>query len=322
MTVRSTRALSLLALLLFAILSAWRDIYAKTLFRDIPAISPVVVTWISAAISWLFLYAVTCAADRQPYVFQDVRSLSPTGRRDLILNNVGTVVAFLTAFWAIRLLEPYSIALVDYGASPVLTALLALRLRNERLGVNGFLGLIFCVLGIAVLVLALAGGARRETISAEYLFGLLLALVSAVAFAANQIWNKNLVERGIVRQRLLLSRLILLLIVLLPFAWADLPALAPVALEVVIWSLLGMALPLYMLMYAFERLQVKNVAYALFLIPVFIFLGSLREGFIVKDQWMYATAGALVLIGVGLGEWPAQKKTSPIVDGNPQAVES
>lgn len=304
-----SRLASYTALVGFAVLSAARDVWAKSLFKA-DAVDPVTITWFACCVTFVLFYLTRSFQTRRPYAFEDFRKGDRTTRQYMLFLNIGTLIAFVTTFLAIDRLDAYRNSLIDYGFSPFVVAMLAVVVRGERISPMSLGGMLMSMMGIAVL--AARSSARHAEHGADTILGmsvgewlgLVLAGTSAVAMAFVLIWSKKLVERRITRERILLTRLPLA-IVSLPIVWLLRPFSMPGVdvVTLVSWSVVGISIPLLLIVYAFERLNVKNVAPAFFLIPPFTFVGSLIRGHFQNESVvLYAIAGAVVIAGVWVAE--------------------
>jgi drug/metabolite transporter (DMT)-like permease len=153
--------------------------------------------------------------------------------------------------------------------------------------------------------LSLAGVCFLATFEAkrayESLNGIMLALASCLGLAFCQVWTKDVVRGGFTREGALLCRLPLLILSFGIWCYAKHTFTTEVPLLwLIIVSLVGLAIPLYLVVYAFERLDVKDVSLAFFLIPVFAFFGSYFTGQFGSNLSLisYAIAGTVVVAGI------------------------
>ncbi|MEI8380726.1 MAG: DMT family transporter [Planctomycetota bacterium] len=305
-----------LSLLGFAFLSAGRDLSAAFLFaRSDWKIEPVAFTWLLCVASIFTFYAIACIRTKSFYLFHDFKECTPRTRSRLLLLNVMTLVAYLTTFLAIQKVDAYINAIIDYGASPVVTAALAVLMRAERLSGRAIGGMFMSVCGIGVLTLWLtAPGPNHPT--SELLMGVGYAFISCVAASLNNVWNKEVVDAGLRRERVLLLRLPLAVaglgawVVLGPYIWggASSTHLASEHMWQVITVLaigaVGMAGPLLLIVFALETLEVKNLAFSMFLVPVFTYAGMATWKGV---QLGPLVAGIVVVLGVLMAESVAGK---------------
>jgi drug/metabolite transporter (DMT)-like permease len=285
-----------LALLLFVILSAARDVFAGTLLRP-GDLDPVFMTWVFCLVTGILFWALTSVRLRSLYAFSEFIELPRKHRTRLILLNVSTMLAYVTTFVAISRIDPYSNSLIDYGATPIVSAILAAIVRQERIGSLGKLGMGIAALGIVILTRAISG-----TTSAQHLgVGIACALLSCGFASWNNVLNKDLVTVVKPRERLVALRLMLAIVVLGAYVVGrGVPAGAPWAMLCLV-GLLGIAVPLYLVVYAFEQLEVRHLAMAFFLIPVAVFAFSVLAG-LLHFSWASLAAGCIVVAGVFVAE--------------------
>jgi drug/metabolite transporter (DMT)-like permease len=288
-----------LALLAFAVLSAVRDVAANRMFQH-SHLDPVVLTWVFClATAWCFYLVASVRAGRL-YTFGDLRSRPADVKRKLVQLNISTMLAYVTTFAAISLIDAYSNSLIDYGATPIATAAMAVVVRGERLSFWAKWGMVLSVAGIVLLTNGLTSSDPGAT-HPHLLGGLILALVSCGFASWNNVLNKELVVAGLGREQLIVSRLVLAVVVLGVYALvrgvgADFPWLQALGL-----GTLGIAVPLYLVVYAFERVEVRHLAVAFFLVPVITYALSVATN-VVRLDIRYVAAGCIVVVGVYLAE--------------------
>lgn len=308
----NAKAIGAGALVLFAALSAGRDLWAKELF-DNEAVDPVFLTWYCCVVTAVLFYLTVSirTKPRQPYRFEDLRRGTARVKRHFLGLNIGTLIALATTFLAIEKLDAYKNALIDYGASPIVITAFAVFIRREKLGPSALGGMLVSAAGISILAMALVE--ETATSLADDLLGAAYAIISCVAMALVLVWTKNLVDLDIKKERVLVNRFYLP-ILLLPLIWGFNPEPFPSVSFgwLTIWSVAGVSIPLLLIVYAFEHLPVRNVAYAFFLIPVFTFMGSLIQGkFEGVEALIYGLAGFVVLAGVVWSERASMPTGTP-----------
>jgi drug/metabolite transporter (DMT)-like permease len=295
--------LSVIGLVLFAVLSAARDVFAKEFFLS--GTNPFFTTFYLSFVTWIIFFLLNSYNNQRIYAFQDFRGASPAVKRHILYSNLLTLVGFWTAFLAISDTNAYVSSLIDYGGSPAITVLLAWIFLRERTSLTALAGIILSLIGVIVLVQGLAteAGDSRITTSLTALRGAAFATISAIAFGFNQLLNKELVVAGINRERIWLLRLPLIVVVLgglwIYDGFADRPTIL-----LTVWAILGTTIPLFFLVFAFEKMQVTNIASFLFLIPVFTFVGSVGAGHFASAASLEISilSGVIVLMGVVITE--------------------
>jgi len=296
----------ILAMVLFAVLSAVRDVLAKERFSQ-QSVSPVFFVWYGCTIAAVLFYLRASLRVGRPYAFQDFRKASRPIQRRFVATNVMTLVAFVTTFLAIERLNAFSNALIDYGAAPIVTATLAVWMRGERLSARAIAGMLVSIAGMVILLSGMRGSQGSEV--GPQLTGVLYAVASCVALAMAMVWNKDFVDYGIMRERVIVTRLPLCVVALGAWCLATdgFPPASVWAGQAVL-ALLGFAGPLLLIVYAFESLQVKHVAIAQFMVPVLSFYGSLAFGRLTGNVASGIVAGCVVLFGVAWSEWWSRPK--------------
>jgi drug/metabolite transporter (DMT)-like permease len=277
-------------------------------------LDPLFATFYMSLVTWIVCFLAYWVRKRRLYAFQDFRYANRETKGYIALSNGLTLVGFWTALLAIDYTNAYVSSLIDYGGSPALTAAMAWLVLRERKSAWTIGGIALSLGGVVVLVAGMTtpqlGGGTKP------LLGTAFAILSALAFAANQIMNKKFVVAGITRERIWLARLPLLVVVLgvaCALNWfPDRPSVLLTA-----WAIGGTTIPLLLLVFAFERMQVANIACFLFLIPVFSFIGSaMSNHFSVNvNLGVYLTSGIVVLFGVVIAErsgFEAQKTTTVV----------
>jgi len=255
------------------------------------------MTWIFCSTTGFFFFCIASIKARRLYLFGDFAELSSTYRRKLLYLNVSTMLAYATTFLAISRIDPYSNSLIDYGATPILSATLAVVARREYIAPLGKIGMALAVAGIVVLTSGLAQDSKVTGLTS----GVLLALTSCCFASWNNVLNKDLVAAGMQRENLVASRMPLPVLVLGAYViGTGFPRSAP-WLQLVAIGIVGVAVPLYLVVYAFKSLDVRHLAVAFFLIPVAIFLMSLAAGTTAMNLTT-AAAGAVILVGVYVAE--------------------
>jgi drug/metabolite transporter (DMT)-like permease len=295
---------SICGLLIFAVLSATRDVYAKEFFsRRLDPLNPLFATFYLSFVTWIVFFVFNSLSHKRIYTFQDFRTSSTTTKRHIVYSNLLTLIGFWTALLAIKDTNAYVSALIDYGGSPAITVILAWIFLRERKSLTEIAGIILSLIGVIVLVQGLTADEPEAIIGLNPLRGAAFAIISAIAFGFNQLLNKELVLAGINRERIWLLRLPLLIVILGSF-WIYTGFVGRPTILLTMWAILGTTIPLFLLVFAFERMQVTNVASFLFLIPVFCFIGSEMLGhFPTKASiGISIISGIIVLLGVVITE--------------------
>lgn len=294
----NSKAFCYSALVLFAALSAGRDVFAKELFQN-KSVDPIFFTWVGSSVTWIIFYFTVSVRFSKPYLFEDISALSTRLKARLLLLNVATLIAFGTAMLAVKELNAYFAAVLDYGASPLVIAGLAAWLRGVRVTKLGMLGMGFSFLGIVGLSHRMIDATKTSEL------GIIYAVVSCFSMAFAQILTKDLISARITRDKLMVARLPLLVVGMGAWSFAGGHYHVGVDwMQLVLTGVFGWSLPLFLIVLAVEQLQVKDVSLAFFLVPVFTFVGTMARGHFGSGTiiWPYAVAGIIVLAGVVIAE--------------------
>jgi drug/metabolite transporter (DMT)-like permease len=305
----------LLALLGFAGLSAARDVYAHALFTSkTNRVDPVFFTLLICAVTFVVFYIRASVRDGKPYNFDDLNRGRVSRYAQLL--NVATLVAYLTTFLAIDRIDAYSNALVDYGATPLVTAALGVYLLHEPFRRNATIAMILCLGGIGLLTYGLAGRVNTK-LGTQYALGLMFAVISCVAASLGNVWNKRLVkEEGVLREKAIVIRMPLAILVLgiwIIFAQPPLPSTLQLWINLILLSFFGVSIPSLLVVIAFESLRLRNLAFAFFMVPVFAYIGSLIYHH-VEFSWLSILAGFVVLLGVVIAEAPQETPPDSVTE--------
>ena len=291
--------LGIAALVAFALLSAARDVWAKHLFKG-TTVDADTLTFLLLVVSASTLYVVASARQGRAYDFRELWNETPEVKRTIFWLNGCTLIAYVTTFLAIKQVDAYMNSIVDYGASPMIIAMLAVVLRGDRIAPLGILGMTASTIGIMVVV----AGYKTNAPGLDSLpfAGLAYAFCSALFASVGHVLNKNLVESGVTRERALLVRMPLPIVALgiWVFATGGLPPNVP-WVQISVLAIFGLTIPVYLVVFALERVQVQSLAVSLFLIPVFAYVGSVLLGHVGLSA-VHAIAGFVVLAGVVVSE--------------------
>lgn len=291
------RTAAAICLFVFAILSAARDVSAKSIFTS--GISPFFLTFLSFSVTLIFFYPISSAHRR--------RVSRPAGfSRRYVLMLLGlnflTFGAFLSSFLAIGIVDEFTANIIDYGGSPIATMALAMIIRRERPDSLNVAGMCISAVGILLLTMAMT---NSQTQSTSTILGMLLALGSALALAGNNIINKSLLERGFARSVIISLRMIVptfLMFTICAIGSSFDGLTINDLLIALVWAFVGVTLPLYLLAFALERLQVKDVAIYLFMIPLLTYIGALAMGH-HEFTLIGAIGSGVIALGVCVGEY-------------------
>ena len=283
----------------YCAMAAGRDACSELLLKEVEPIHPVLLLW-CYSLAGIVLGAVLQLASRGRVHDQPSGSGFAARRRvvtRLIQLNIVTALAYITAIAAIwsQLGAAFN-AVIDYGMSPIFTLIVAFALFGEKLTVRILLSVVTCAMGIVLITANRDLGSISEV--GSFSFGVICAMISAVGTAFNINISKQLVAWGIPKSRILMYRLLLvfvgssiaLVFIQGAFTLRGVMLVSPLAL-------FGFALPVYLLLTAFEHVRMRVVSLLLFLMPVFTYAFSAVLGFATVD--LIPILGALsIIVGV------------------------
>jgi len=290
------RATAYVAFGAFCALSAARDVISETLFKD--------HTYNASPVFVVFVYSVVtqCVAGAMLLVghpFQLATASVDRGRYFFLLNGF-TLTAFFFYFLAIN--SPLGAAMnsfVDYGSSPVFTAIVAALLAQERLDKTFTISALVSFTGIVVLS---APRVSIDEFSWVWLTGLGFSLLSSISSAFYRVYFRLLLVGGVTKSAVIFIRLFGITISLGAILLIR-PELFRVDLlaETAVLGLLGFTLPLFLTLAIIQRLTLQSFAMLLFAVPALTFLLSESLGY-ARLFPSDIVAGALAIIGMILHE--------------------
>jgi drug/metabolite transporter (DMT)-like permease len=179
--------------LIFVFASALRDVYLRDIFQRLEFFAVVLTAFSLTTV--IFMAFLLTRGRRQ---FSAMRA----AWREIVITNLGTAMAWLSYFFALKLLEPAVVNMLHMGIGPV--ALIALNLagipisgpavvRKPELVVQA--GILLSLAALAgVVLLQLSGLSGRSPVQNS--LGILLALASGVFIALTSDVTKRLNGRG------------------------------------------------------------------------------------------------------------------------------
>jgi drug/metabolite transporter (DMT)-like permease len=195
-------------------------------------------------------------------------------------------------------------AAVIYLTMPILTALLAAVLLNEKMTSRRWVGLLISLVG--VLALSQKDLSSQSLTSWRFLTGNLLVLVACACSALYNVCSKYLLERSSPMEILVYGYLIALavspplLVWMEPVKWS---AVQSYTLETWVWllilSLLSWGIAMALWMFLLKRLDVSQASISIYLLP---FLGVLISAITLHETITRTTiiGGAISLVGTVL----------------------
>lgn len=266
--------------LLFVAASALRDVFFGGVFQKYRFFEVVLVSFslataiFSAVVVW-----------RMP---QQVAALRRAWREG-VMANLGTAAAWLSYFYALKLLEPAvvntihtgtgSVALIGLGAVGVhMSRPARVTPAERRLSFGVFLSL----LSLSVVVLLDLSGLPSRT-TGQNLIGLMLAFASGVFIALSSDLTKRMNDKGVTPEAVLAVRFIAILAVAAiavlsggggGASLSDIGSLARIALA----ALALIVLPLYALQIGLARTSAVSVWVILAIGPCLVFAAQFLDG--------------------------------------------
>jgi drug/metabolite transporter (DMT)-like permease len=295
---------SFVALGAFALLSGLRDVAIKYLFDHTPNITGTAVSTISIVGTWVLFYIIISSTLKRPYKFHDVRFIAHSDKVRLVYLNIGTIVVVYGTYFAVKNLNAYISTLFDSSLIPLVTAILASILRKEKMSPIAWAAMLISLLAVSASVIKFNVSNFEHLFAGSSMLGVLGGLLACIAFALNQVWNKELVSRGVVGERLITLRFTLAALVMLFIGASSVLSLNINAIcSIVLIAILGVSLPMYLLVRLLEKLDVKHVAIVMYVIPVVSLVGSILSGQIGYNQIAIDIAVCAVILGcVFVGE--------------------
>lgn len=202
--------LGAILVLIFVVAGAARDVFFGEIFQRHRFFEVVLIGFGMATVLFLIVVCV-----RAPAQF---RVLALNWRTALIAN-LGTACAWLSYFFALKMLEPAAVQTIHAGTGAVtLVALSALGLHISRpVAVRGlekilYLGVFGVLLALAAVVLLGLSGVRARTLP-EVALGLGFAFASGVFISLTSDVTKRMHEHGVSAEAVLAVRFVLMVAV-------------------------------------------------------------------------------------------------------------
>jgi drug/metabolite transporter (DMT)-like permease len=284
----------------FCVLSSARDVLSEAVFKDeTSSASPVFVLFVYSVVTQIVAGAMLLGARAAPEQKPEPKQIDGRGVHFLWLNGF-TLAAFLFYFLAIN--SPLGAAMnsfVDYGSSPIFTAIVGALLAGERLDKAFAASALISFGGIVILS---APRVYLEQFSWLWMAGFAFALLSSVSSAFYRVYFRLLLVGGTSKSAVIFVRLCGLTLALGAILLIR-PELFRVDLlaETALLGLLGFAAPLFLSLTIIQRLTLRSFAMLLFAVPALTFLLSASAGyarFFPSD----IVAAALTIFGLVLHE--------------------
>ncbi|HEY7302982.1 MAG TPA: DMT family transporter [Bryobacteraceae bacterium] len=263
------------------------------------------------ASAWVFLFAAIALI---PFLLRESRANGGTARRRLSVTRQDVfgflIIGVLGLMPASALLaagterSTASNAALIYLAVPILTALLAAVLLNEKMTSRRWLGLAISLIG--VFALSQRDLSSQSLTSLRFLMGNVLVLLACVSSAFYNVYSKRLLVRFSPLE-ILVYGYVIALAASPPFlVWMEpvkLTAIRAYPLETWIWllilSILSWGIAMALWMFLLERLDVSQASISIYLLP---FLGVLISALTLHEAITRTTiiGGAISLAGTVL----------------------
>jgi len=284
-------------LFIFCALSAMRDVYSEFLFKGESDLDPFYLLFVFSSITQI--------VSGSGVVFQYARHTDRKflfSRKDingLLWVNFYTLIAYVTFFLAIDTDAGAGIiSLVDYGSSPLLTALVAVFLLNIKLDRIYWLGALVGITGILMLFFNRIGD-YQGPISVLWL-GIIFAIVSSLSSAFYRVYLKRLLNRGISKLAILFLRLFGVTFLLAGYLIVQPDAIdLEILPQLILLGLFSFTMPLLLILSVLQNTDIRHFSLLLFLIPAFTYLFSALLGH-TEFFFLDILAAGFILMGVSL----------------------
>jgi drug/metabolite transporter (DMT)-like permease len=287
---------------LFTLAAAARDVFFGGVFQHYRYFDVVLVTFGLA--SALFIALVTLRAPEQW-----ARLLRAW--KDCVVANVGTAAAWMSFFFALKMVEPAIVNTIHTGMGAVtlvaagavglrISAKVQVRTRERWIQ----LGVFMTLLALAGVVLAGLSGVAGRTLE-QNLVGLALAFGSGIFISLTSDVTKRMHERGVSVEGVLAMRFLLGVAICAVAVALDVGAERPLAdvralVTVGGAGLLLIVAPLYLFQLGLARTSAISVWVIQALGPCLVFAAQLLDGRISPSPWTLACVAvysALVMTG-------------------------
>ena len=265
------------------------------------------------ASAWIFLFATLVLL---PFLFTErTRRANPCAdqgsaehslfdRRNFIgfifIGVIGLVPASALLAWGEKWSTASNASLI-YLTVPIITAIMASMILDERMTWVRWLSLLISFVG--VLILSNVDLRHLDLVQAGFLFGNLLVLLACFASSFYNVYSKELLNRFQPLEVLIYGYLIAL-IVSVPFLiWVEQFSFSDVRgytvetwIALLILSVLSWGLAMVLWMFLLRRLDVSQASVSIYLLP---FLGVLVSALTLKEKITTATVvgGLVTLLG-------------------------
>jgi drug/metabolite transporter (DMT)-like permease len=293
--------------LLFCILSSTRDSFSELLFKgDETKINPYFLLFIFSIVTQTTALLGTLALSSER---EGITKAFNRGRyREVIALNFFTLIAFLLYFLAIA--SPIGAAtnsLIDYGTSPIFTAIVGSILLGRDLSKGFLIGSLVCMSGVALIYLTSINNEIYSISNTHTTLGLLYALGSSASSAMYRIYFKKLLNDGISKSLIVFTRLLGISTVLgfyiffHPYLW-----ISDMIIQASLVGLFSFTIPLFISLFVLQRVSIENFSMLLFLLPAFTTIESTLLGY--YDMSLTKIYGVILLLA-GMYIFEQKKET-------------
>lgn len=279
-----------LLVLLFVVAGAARDVYFGTIFQRHRFFDVVLIGFGMAMV----IFAIVVVL-RMPHQLEALAQ----NWRTALLANLGTACAWMSYFFALKMLEPAAVQTIHAGTGAVtLVGLSAIGIHISRpVAVSGLekilhVGVFAVLIALgAVVMFGLSGVAVRA--GGDTVIGLALAFASGVFISLTSDVTKRMHEHGVSAEGVLAVRFVVMVCVAATMSWLgigtgasinDLSTFAQIAGA----ALMLIVLPLYVLQLGLTRTSAVTTWVIMALGPCLVFALQALDGRIVASPYTLA----------------------------------
>ncbi|WP_100399030.1 DMT family transporter [Bacillus sp. FJAT-44742] len=261
--------------------------------NQVQTISPFTFTFISFLITAVFFIVISKKKGGK------VKKLDSQCKKNFIYLNLSTALAFMSFFYALKYVEPAIVSAIEMGVGPMFALVLAKaatpKVKTLRLDSTVAWG---TLAGSLLLVWATFTGRSGLNFvpSSEFIFGVAASLLCGFGAVLAADYSKKLSVKGWGSSYILAHRFYFIIVasLVLSILEGDLGAhLSNHLLWIIIVSVLGVLLPLYMLQVGIKHCDTFFVMVSIAFVPIFTFVFQLLDP---RIAWSNTTLiGILIL---------------------------
>ncbi|GLC89110.1 DMT family transporter [Lysinibacillus piscis] len=288
-----------LALISSAIITAISQVFYA---NRVQGIHPFLFTGISFFVTSLYFQ---CFAFRQKVAPRWRQTWQP-----LLSLNLSSVVTFMGFYFALKYIEPAIVSSLEMGIGPLFILLITLYQRTAIAKSQWFIA-VGTLFACGVLIMAVVVGESGVTmeLSTEVVIGIIASILCGAGAVCCSIYSKQLNELGWTSSMILAKRYIG--IVSLSF-FLTYDRILPYLMDNIMWILLltlfGVMLPMYLLQKGIQYTNTFLVMMSLCFVPVFTFAFQLIDA---RVQFSTVTfSGVLLLFCLGVASIWIEKKVN------------